>query len=78
MNKRQVARLEPGIYRVDWKDGGNSLAAVGVTSDGHRWLAPANWVAPNTTGRDVWHLVEDVGFLHYGRVHNEAGEGGRH
>lgn len=37
----------PGIYRIYWKDGGESLAAVGVKKDGARWLAPTNWVEPS-------------------------------
>lgn len=36
----------PGLYRVFWDTGGSSLAAVGVTYNGGRWLAPINWVAP--------------------------------
>ena len=36
----------PGLYRVFWKRGGSSLAAVGVTREGGRWLAPINWVEP--------------------------------
>lgn len=38
----------PGLYRIWWDEGGSSLAAVGVTSDGKRWLAPINWVAPQS------------------------------
>lgn len=37
-----------GLYRIWWDSGGSSLAAVGVTADGKRWLAPINWVAPES------------------------------
>lgn len=56
MNKRSVQGLRDGIYRLWWKDGGSSLAAVGITSDGKRWFAPTNWVSPDSKGahwRDV-------------------------
>jgi hypothetical protein len=36
-----------GLYRIWWKSGGYSLAAVGMGSDGRRWLAPTNWVGPS-------------------------------
>jgi len=41
-----VASAELGLYRVHWRSGGSSLAAIGMQSDGSRWLAPTNWVAP--------------------------------
>lgn len=56
MNQRSVQRLRDGIYRLWWKDGGSSLAAVGITTDGKRWFAPTNWVRPDSNGahwRDV-------------------------
>lgn len=49
--------IKPGLYRVFWKTGGSSLAAVGMTADGGRWLAPTNWLAPTTDQR---HWEEDV------------------
>lgn len=45
-----------GLYRVYWKDGGFSLAAVGMLENGDRWLAPVNWVHP-TENQDVWEKV---------------------
>jgi hypothetical protein len=36
----------PGVYRVFWKTEGSSLAAIGMTNDGDRWLAPVNWLSP--------------------------------
>ena len=38
--------LGPGIYRLYWRDGGSSLAAVGIREDGTNWVAPTNWVEP--------------------------------
>jgi hypothetical protein len=38
--------VKPGIYRVFWKSGESSLAAIGMAVDGSRWLAPINWVCP--------------------------------
>lgn len=35
-----------GLYRIHWRSGGTSLASIGVTPDGGRWVAPTNWVAP--------------------------------
>jgi len=29
-----------GIYRIYWKSGGSSLAAIGMDREGDRWLAP--------------------------------------
>lgn len=46
MTKKQTERIAPGLYRVHWKDGGTSLAAIGLMYDGQRWCAPTNWAAP--------------------------------
>lgn len=32
-----------GLYRIHWVSGGTSLAAIGQTRDGGRWIAPTNW-----------------------------------
>jgi hypothetical protein len=53
MNGKDVS---PGLYRVYWDEGGYSLAAVGVLSNGDRWLAPINWVHP-TENQDYWRQV---------------------
>jgi hypothetical protein len=40
------ATAEPatiGLYRLYWKEGGFSLAAVGMSADGSMWFAPVNW-----------------------------------
>ncbi len=45
--------LAPGLYRLHWRSGGSSLAAVGITVDGRNWFAPTNWVSPTD---DLKHL----------------------
>ena len=37
------SNLDYGIYKIFWKSGGCSLASVGGTYNGTRWLAPTNW-----------------------------------
>jgi len=45
-HRSELCNCDPGLYRVYWDTGGSSLAAIGVTYNGGRWLAPINWVAP--------------------------------
>lgn len=59
MNRENVQSLPAGIYRIFWKEGGSSIAAVGVTAAGGRWIAPLNWVAPSED-QNVWKKVESV------------------
>ena len=47
MNKKEVSKLPHGLYRLDWKSGGHSLAAVGSLHSGARWYAPTNWTSPD-------------------------------
>ena len=56
MNQRDVKKLGLGLYRLHWTDGGSSLASVGMTFDGGRWMAPINWVRPSEDQR-LWHKV---------------------
>jgi hypothetical protein len=49
----------PGVYRVHWASGGDSLATVGVTRDGKRWLAPINWIEPSSPYED-WDAIESM------------------
>ena len=66
MTKAYWIVLPAGLYRVFWRadmGGGQSLAAVGVTYNGMRWLAPTNWITvPMDRDRvkDSWNLVERV------------------
>jgi hypothetical protein len=41
----QAQALDHGLYRLHWKDGGSSLAAVGSDREGRRWFAPTNWIS---------------------------------
>ncbi len=62
MKKEEIQRLDHGLYIIEWKTGGESLAAVGSMADGTRWLAPCNWIKPTTkrTVRKSWNDVESV------------------
>lgn len=48
-----------GLYRVYWKSGGTSLAAIGVTDDGGRWLAPINWLKPSVVFTE-WDRIDKL------------------
>lgn len=50
MKKNEVNKLNYGLYRIYWKEGGYSLAAVGVLHNGDRWLAPTNWTSSHAGG----------------------------
>lgn len=50
------SRPAPGLYRVHWTTGNSSLAALGVLTNGARWLAPTNWVRP--TEEMPWDDIE--------------------
>lgn len=62
MEQKDVKQLEPGLYRIYWRDGGSSLASVGMEADGARWLAPTNWVVPATSSqaKKNWQKVVRV------------------
>lgn len=59
MQASDVNKLAIGLYQVFWKSGGSSTAAVGMTADGTKWLAPINWTAPDVAGAN-WGLVAKV------------------
>jgi hypothetical protein len=59
MTETEVLALNNGLYHVFWKGGGQSLASVGVTRSGYRWLAPINWVIPDNDGSH-WDSVSHV------------------
>jgi hypothetical protein len=63
VNQLIVRKLEPGLYRIFWKDGSQSDGAVGMLHDGRRWLAPTNWATINddfiATTRH-WKIVKAV------------------
>jgi hypothetical protein len=57
MTRREARKLPLGLYRIYWKDGGMSLAAVGQTETGMRWFAPTNWVVvPWFDWSGVWRV----------------------
>lgn len=37
--------INHGLYRIFWKEGGSSLAAVGSDASGRRWYQPTNWIS---------------------------------
>jgi len=65
MKSEDVQKLSHGLYRVFWKTGGSSLAAVGSNAAGKRWLAPTNWVSISQDFNKTWLHVERVEFLRY-------------
>lgn len=62
MTLKEAKTLAPGLYRLHWLDGSASRAAVGVTENGGRWMAPTNWVAPSVNQR-LWRMVARVEVL---------------
>jgi hypothetical protein len=61
MSREEAAKLAPGLYRVYWKTGGGtSLAAIGQRRGGGMWLAPANWLTPDTDTGKHWRSVDRV------------------
>lgn len=61
MTKAETKKLARGIYRLHWKSGGSSLAAVGSNERGDRWIAPTNWINAGSTLH--WKLVERAELL---------------
>lgn len=57
MTRAEARQMPPGLYRIWWKSGDASYAAVGMLPNGDRWLAPTNWVRP-TERQDVWRSVK--------------------
>lgn len=62
MTQREARALRNGLYKITWKSGGFSVAAVGYLHDGTPWFAPTNWTCAHTSGiaSTKWHLVEKV------------------
>jgi hypothetical protein len=60
MTVDEAQSLPPGLYTIAWHEGGTSLAAIGSTATGGRWLAPTNWVQVRSdyAGPRLWALVE--------------------
>lgn len=66
MTRDEAKKLPIGLYRIFWKDGGWSLAAVGMNSVGDRWLAPVNWLEGNSL--NSWPRVSSAVQLHKGKT----------
>lgn len=62
MNRHEVRKLDHGLYRLYWKSGGDSIAAVGSLYDGTRWFAPTNWTSETEEGiaKCDWNKIEKV------------------
>lgn len=41
--------VKHGLYRIWWRSGGDSVAAVGIAENGDRWIAATNWVEHTST-----------------------------
>lgn len=72
----QQEKVKPGVYRVFWKSGGSSLASIGMTEDGERWIAPINWVVPavKTAGspkQSAWGDVDRLQAIEIENSHTE-------
>ena len=68
MKKHKVQQLEHGVYRIFWKEGGTSVAAIGSKTNGDRWICPSNWTgqkgrATDTTDRATWENVKSVDLI---------------
>jgi hypothetical protein len=60
MKMKEFRALQHGAYRVYWKSGGSSVATIGSTYDGGRWIACANWINPATWEQDVKNAVRSI------------------
>ncbi len=63
MTREEAKKLPLGLYRIYWKQGGYSLAAIGQLDDGNRWMAPINWT--NKSEKNIctsthWKYVKSV------------------
>lgn len=52
-NIMHVQDIRMGLYKIHWKSGGSSLASIGITHDGGRWIAPTNWISTAEINQDI-------------------------
>lgn len=52
LNTFNPTTLSNGLYKINWREGGYSLAAVGRDREGKVWMAPTNWVSGATYNWD--------------------------
>jgi hypothetical protein len=57
VKQKKVQQLEHGLYKIWWKSGGASLAAVGSKMNGERWMACTSWISDGTAS---WPMVKKV------------------
>ena len=67
MTQREAKKLKHGLYRLYWKEGGASVAAVGMLHDGKYWFAPSNWTSEIKEGiaSTKWRMVDRVELIAY-------------
>lgn len=49
-----------GAYIIYWKEGGSSVAAIGITKSGSPWIAPTNWTFPTAE-----NISDDIDHVEY-------------
>lgn len=54
--------LPHGVYKIYWKSGGSSLASIGSSRNGDRWIAPCNWVI-DSVSTNCWDKIKKVKLL---------------
>lgn len=81
MSQQEIKEMPNGLYRIYWKEGGSSLAAVGCIYNGDRWMAPCNWTSrdydyPKVATCHNWRKVERVELIvpvtNYGEHETES------
>lgn len=64
MRIEEVNKLPLGVYIIHWRKkhgGGRSLAALGNTIPGKRWLAPCNWLSfKSPTPKRIWKKIKKM------------------
>lgn len=46
--------IDYGLYRVFWRSGGSSQAAIGGDASGNLWIAPTNWLAAAPLSAEIF------------------------
>jgi hypothetical protein len=57
VTKDEFYELNLGLYRIYWKRGGISLAAIGNNMYGNRWIAPTNWIHISDNSEQIAMLM---------------------
>jgi hypothetical protein len=72
MKIRDFRKLELGAYKIYWKSGGSSIATIGMTWDGGRWIAPSNWIQPVSWEKDVADTIRKISSVTLIETSNDA------